>query len=150
MIRSEQELFKLMMEDLRKTMTRLSDKILKRWRELIMQNWYEAHDESPYYTRTYEFVESLTSTGLMPIKNGYEVLIYFDTNMMSVKPNGLFIQHEDRMILPSLIEHGYEVFGKKIDGAYYFEDLIEELGSRNYFLDELMTEFGTEIKIKIK
>jgi len=151
MIRTEQELFKLMMEDLRKVMILKSEEILDRWRDLIMQNWYNKHPESNNYNRTYELLASLTSSGLKQIPNGYEVLLYFDTGLMHIERNGTFIQHIQRDILPDLIEEGYHVFGgKQLEGANAYGELMSELNEKNYFLDEIQNQFGTKVTLTIK
>ena len=150
MIKNEQQLISLMMADLERTMSNLSEKILNRWKDLIWTNWYEAHDESPYYKRTYEFFTSLVSSGLRRIPNGYEVEIYFDTNLMTLGQNGGFIQHIDREYLPEIIDEGYTVYGKTFEGAHAFEELIDELESKNYFLNEIKKEFKVDVNIKYK
>jgi len=150
MITNDQQLMALMMADLEKFMRKKSEEILQRWRDLIWENWYEAHAESENYTRTYEFFTSLVSSGLRKVKNGYDVVLYFDTSMMSIERNGNFIQHIQREILPNLIEEGYHVYnsGKSFEGAHAYEQLILELKSKNYFLDDLQREFGTKVTLK--
>lgn len=151
MIKNDKQLEAVMLKDLERFMKNKSQEILERWRDLLVSNWYNAHDESEYYSRTYEFLTSLTSTGLQPIPHGFEVLIFFDTDTMNIKPNGGFIQHAQRDILPTLIEEGYSVFGKKYyDGAHAFAELIQELEDKNYFLDDLRREFGVNVKLKFK
>ena len=58
--------------------------------------WYERDYTPTHYTRTYELIDSITVSKAKKVGNGYEVMIYFDTDKINPYPasDGEWSKHQ--------------------------------------------------------
>ena len=58
----------------------IGEEVKKILRNNVQKLWYERNYEPTHYTRTYELIDSITVSKARKIDNGYEVVVYFDTD----------------------------------------------------------------------
>lgn len=145
--KNDTELFSMMNFKLRESLELMAQDITERWKELLWQNFYLKHAESDTYKRTYEIYNSIVYAKPVAVKNGFMVQIYADMNILSQAINGNFIQHKQADFpLYQLIEEGYHIFGNGwVEGAFAFQEVLNELKNGNFFKDELQRTFNIKI-----
>lgn len=137
--KNDAQLFANILPDLKKTMELIAKDTQELWKSYLKSNFYDAHEESDSYTRTYQLLESIVYTKPEFIGDGFRVQLYADMSLLTQAINGDFIQHKQADFpLYQLIEEGYHIFGSGwVNGAYAFEDVLNDLNNKNYFLDKL-------------
>lgn len=99
---------------------------------LYTQSWYESH-EPREYERTYQFINSLTVRSYKKEQVGAYVEVGFDPEKMFIAQNNGFMQHIDRINLSNIINDGWEVYGKEIQGSDALNKTISYLESNGFF-----------------
>lgn len=124
-------------------------------KEYVMQNWYNRPDFNPSnrYTRTYEYINSITVDKVSIDANGnYYVTLYFDTNKIRPYPSdgaGRWSRHESitdgedvSEHIPLWIEEGNNPNGGhpiyEYPGAHPVRDTKEYLQSTNYHVNKII------------
>lgn len=92
----------------------IGEEIKEMLRNNIQQLWYDQY-QPQYYTRTYEYINSLRVSKAKKIGNGYEVEIYFAYDLIQPYPaeNGEWSKHESIVngqdvsaAIPHYVEYG--------------------------------------------
>jgi hypothetical protein len=102
----------------------------------FIRYYYHEYEHPEFYDRQWKFLNSLMSTGIQKIPNGYEVTIYIDTSI--TYPNGYSMKD-----VAESANAGYHGWSVQIgDGLHFWDDAMEEIKS-----NKIITEaFATYLK----
>ena len=110
-------------------------------------DWYnktEARQSGSSYERTYEFLNSITIGEISYIKGRWEVPIYYDPTKMTLGINNGWRQHEDRYYLSEIIEYGWQVGNKNIEGSEAKFQTMEWAEEFQNFLKSMKESFESD------
>lgn len=120
--------------------------VLKRY---VQTNWYDARDEG-YYQRTMDVLNSITVEKAKPIKNGYEVRIFFDESKirmieydeffnahMSVDGSGMYGGWSIPKWVVYWMNYGQNSPLYSYEGVHFLEDTIEWTKDDNYHINRM-------------
>lgn len=115
----------------------------------VNENWYKDH-QPEYYDRTMDILNSISVTKAKPIKNGYEVKIYFDeSKIRMIEYDGLFNAHMSingdasysSWSIPQWVvywmNYGQNSPIYSYDGVNFLEDTIEWTQDDNYHINRM-------------
>lgn len=151
MFNSIDELMIYLQEQIPINLEIIGEEVKEILRNNVQQLWYGRSFTPHYYTRTFEYINSIVCSKAVPIGSGmYEVEIYFDTNLIHPYPstNGNWPQHESiygddvSEFIPEWIEEGNNSPLFSYEGVHPTEDTKQWIEESGYFKNEIIKLLG--------
>lgn len=85
-IRSFKQLEQVLLQKIALSVEEIGKQIKEMLRKNVQELWYERSYTPTHYTRTFELIDSITVTEAKRVPDGYQVVIYFDTDKIHPYP----------------------------------------------------------------
>lgn len=136
-IRSFKQLEQVLLQSIAIGVEEIGKQIKEMLRKNVQELWYERSYTPTNYTRTFELIDSITVTDVERVPDGYQVVIYFDTDKINPYPpaqEGEWPRHQSitdgadvSAYIPQWIEFGQNSPLFSYEGVHAMQKTKEEV-----------------------